>query len=99
LRRDAIKAEAIKLANLLEEGLDDGDGIDFLLPPREHARIAKLVQERIKRMTKEEFIESLMQVGILSPDGQLTEHYRDTTAEDEEESTVSWREVMRPIKL
>ncbi len=54
--------------------------------PSEHinAKAHKAVMERMENMTPEEFLDVLVRAGTHTPDGKLTEHYRDD--EDENQS-------------
>ncbi len=45
-------------------------------PPHANAEMHKLIMARVEAMSREEFVQSLVDVGICYPDGQLTEHYR-----------------------
>jgi len=51
---------------------------DFLPPPHENADTHKLVMAHVDTMTREQFIQSLVDAGICTSDGKLTEHYRPT---------------------
>jgi len=50
---------------------------EFAPPPHANAEGHELVMARVDAMSREEFVESLVQAGICSPDGELTEHYRE----------------------
>ncbi|UQA61175.1 hypothetical protein [Polyangium aurulentum] len=46
-------------------------------PPHGNAEVHRLIMEEWKRMTPAEALESLVQAGICTPDGELTAPYRD----------------------
>jgi hypothetical protein len=47
------------------------------LHPHANAEVHKHIMADLKGMTREEFVQSLVDAGIVSPAGELTEHYRD----------------------
>jgi hypothetical protein len=53
----------------------------FTLPPHANAEVHKRFMEWLERATEEEKFQSLVSAGILTPEGEFTEHYR--TGSDE----------------
>ena len=51
--------------------------------PSDEAKVHAKIMEELKTMTPEEFSETLVDAGICTEDGELTEHYRDNGDEDE----------------
>ena len=47
----------------------------YRLPPLPHAAAHERVMERLRTMTPEEFLASLVRSGICTPDGKLTPFY------------------------
>ena len=62
-------------------------------PPHANAEVHKLIMEEWKRMTPAEALESLVHAGICTPDGELTEPYRD----DPEPRDASGKRKMTPV--
>lgn len=49
----------------------------FELPPHANAEAHARLMARLEKMTPAEFFQTLVDAGIYTPDGELTEHYRD----------------------
>lgn len=49
----------------------------FELPPHSNAGPHARLMARLEKMTSAEFFQTLVEAGIYTPDGELTEHYRD----------------------
>jgi hypothetical protein len=49
----------------------------FELPPHANAETHARIMARLKKMTPHEIFLTAVEAGIYTPDGQLTEHYRD----------------------
>lgn len=49
----------------------------FKPPPHANAEVHARIMARLAAMTPQEFLQSSVRAGILTPDGQLAEHYRD----------------------
>ena len=49
---------------------------EFLPPPHANAEAHGKVMRRLKRMTTRQLRQTLIDAGICTPDGELTEHYR-----------------------
>lgn len=45
------------------------------LPPHTNAEVHARIMADLRRMTPTEFMTTLVQAGICTPDGKLTEHY------------------------
>jgi len=74
---------AIKCDNMVETKGKHCKNNAFTLPPHINAETHKLVMARVNTMSDEEFIDSLVQAGICSPDGKLTDNYRDSSTKGE----------------
>lgn len=49
----------------------------FEFPPHANAGPLARLMARLRKMTPDELFQTLVDAGIYTPDGQLTEHYRD----------------------
>lgn len=49
----------------------------FELPPHANAKPHARLMAELRAMTPDELFQTLVDAGIYTPDGQLTEHYRD----------------------
>lgn len=72
--RDRALTELVRISE--EAGGYDED-FRPVLPPHANAEVHKHIMADFLTMTREEFIQSLVDAGIVSPAGELTEHYRD----------------------
>ena len=50
--------------------------MDGQFPESEAGRIVGAITEHMKAMSPDEFLASLVAMGIMTPEGELTEHYR-----------------------
>jgi hypothetical protein len=46
------------------------------LPPHPNAAVHQRIMEDLRKMTPEEFLQSLIEAGICTPDGELAPYYR-----------------------
>lgn len=56
--------------------IETAEELGFVPPPHINAKAHAKVMERMKNITSSEFLELLVDAGICTPDGKLTEHYR-----------------------
>jgi hypothetical protein len=53
------------------------------LPPHANAEVHAQIMADLEKMTPADFLASLVQAGICTADGQLTEHYAENVADAE----------------
>ncbi len=69
------KQERATIAEGEQEWRDNDPGLK--LPPHANAEVHGRIMADLQVMTREEFRQSLVDAGIVTPAGELTEHYRD----------------------
>ena len=50
---------------------------NFVFPPHANAEVHRRIMEKLSKMTKEQLAQTVVDAGICTPEGELTEHYRD----------------------
>lgn len=63
---------------------DRSKRLGFTLPPHANAKVHARIMADLERMTPEQIFQTAVRAGIYTPDGRLTEHYRDNSSEGEE---------------
>ena len=59
---------------------DDSNG-GFIPPPHANAGVHKRIMAELRGMSREELFQTLVDAGIYTQDGELTEPYKDTSNE------------------
>jgi len=67
----------------------------FLPPPHANAEVHKRIMRKIRGMSREQLFQTLVDAGIYTQDGELTEPYKDTSNEPMYPDT-SWADKRSP---